>query len=121
MNLPYISISEIDYERLMKLLEHESNKDLSDELERAEIIDVYDVTSSLVTMDSLVVYKDHSTNQIHESLLVYSQCPDEQEVCISVQSSLGTALLGLQVGQRITWKIDNKFKTIEVLNVLSMP
>lgn len=121
MSLPVIAISELDFVRLKTLLTFEFNEALSKELDRADIINIIRVPPTLVTMNSLVTYKDHSTHKIHESLLVYSRCPEEQELCVSVQSPLGTALIGLEVGQSITWKIGTELKKIEVLNVLSWP
>lgn len=121
MNLPVISVSELDFIRLKKLLTFESNEALSKELDRADVLNIIRVPPTLVTMNSLVTYKDHTTQKIHESLLVYSHCPEDQKLCVSVQSPLGTALLGLKVGQSITWKIGADLKKIEVLNVLSWP
>jgi regulator of nucleoside diphosphate kinase len=119
--MPNISISETDFVKLNRLLQFESNWDLEHELSRAEVINCILVPPTLVTMESDILYIDHTDKKEKESLLVYSRCPLDQDRVVSVLSPLGTALLGLEVGQKIKWFIDGREKILEIIEVLTQP
>lgn len=121
MHMPKISISECDFIRLKSLLAYDYNAGLESELNRAEIINSILVPPTLVTMESTVLYIDHDENTEKESLLVYSPCPLDQDQVISVLSPVGTALLGLEAGDKILWMIDGREKLLEVIDVTNQP
>lgn len=116
MYLPDISVTDHDFVRLEKLLAFENNFELRKELNRANVIDSTLAPPTLVTMESKVLYLNHYQEE-KESILVYSECPLDQDLIVSVLSPVGTSLLGLKVGQKISFFIDGKEETLEVLEV----
>ena len=121
MHMPDILVSEFDFVRLKRLLDYEFNEELESELMRADIHKCILVPPSLVTMESKVLYIDHTEKEEKESLLVFSRCPEGQDQVISILSSIGTALLGLEVGEKIDWLIDGRKKVLEVIGVNNQP
>jgi regulator of nucleoside diphosphate kinase len=77
---------------------------LSDQLDRASIVPSEHVPVDVVTMNSRVVFEDH-TGARREVLLVYPPAADESRDRVSVLSPVGTALLGLVVGESIDWPV----------------
>lgn len=77
------------------------------ELARAAVIDSAVAAPTLVTMNSRVVFENVHTGRQREVTLAYPQDADPEQGRISVLSPLGTALLGLSVGQEIDWKLPN--------------
>jgi regulator of nucleoside diphosphate kinase len=80
---------------------------LYEELGRAHVITVSDTPPTLVTMNSRVVFENLSTSRKREITLSYPRDADATRGRISVFSPLGSALLGLSVGQAIDWKLPN--------------
>jgi regulator of nucleoside diphosphate kinase len=79
----------------------EQSDDLLYELERARVVD--DVPGDIVRMGSTVRYRT-DTGQEPTVTLVYPADADITEGRISVLTPIGTALIGLRVGQSITWR-----------------
>jgi regulator of nucleoside diphosphate kinase len=73
------------------------------ELERARVVDDTKVPSDIVRMGSTVSYRT-DTGQAPKVTLVYPVDADIAEGRISVLTPVGTALIGLRVGQSITWR-----------------
>jgi regulator of nucleoside diphosphate kinase len=107
-SVPQITVSNADYERLTDLatasLERlpEVARELLSEMDRARIVDANDVPSDVVRMGSTVTF--HSDDGHTRTLkLVY---PAEESLDghrISVMTPVGAALVGLAVGQSISW------------------
>lgn len=97
-----------------------ANLDL--ELERAKIITDSEVPRDLVTMNSKVRYLVKNENREATVTLVYPKDANIDEQKISVLAPLGSALIGLRVGQSINWQIhEGNTKIIEILEVIYQP
>jgi len=113
MSYPDITVTELDLKRLGAVLETSgpSNEDAADrlhgELVRATVLPAREVPSDLVTMNSRVSYRDESAGVRREVTLVYPDAADSSARRVSVLSPLGSALLGLRVGQAIEWPLPN--------------
>ena len=94
-------ITDEDFARLSTLA---SSPELQREIGRALVI-TPKVASlvGVVTMDSRVLYTDEATGAQQLAELVYPHDADRPGTCVSVLAPVGTALIGLSVGQAIEW------------------
>jgi regulator of nucleoside diphosphate kinase len=124
-----VTVTELDYDRLRKLIEtrldardRDAVSALSDELDRTEVVPAESVTGTLVTMNSRVVFRDEETGETREVSLVYPGESDLERGRISVLAPVGSALLGLSVGQTIDWPLPRgQLKRIRVVKVVYQP
>ena len=109
--LPRIVLSRFDHKRLDQLLEKLGPRPeldaLREELERAEIVEPEAVPNDLVTMNSTVRFTDEETGKESEITLVFPGSADVDRKRISVFAPLGSALLGLSIGDSIDWPVPN--------------
>ncbi|WP_119275200.1 nucleoside diphosphate kinase regulator [Taklimakanibacter deserti] len=105
---PVISISASDHARLMKLADSIATgnapvaDDLFGELERANIVADNAIANDIVRMGSCVRFEDEKgTARI--VTLVFPGEADIAEGRLSILTPVGTALIGLTVGQSILW------------------
>jgi regulator of nucleoside diphosphate kinase len=68
-------------------------------------------------MNSEVVYEDCETSATRTVRVVYPKDADAVQGRISVLAPIGSALLGLRVGQSITWRVPNGTKRLRVVEV----
>jgi regulator of nucleoside diphosphate kinase len=89
---------------------------LREEVERANIATADVGSTSVVRMGSDVKFIDHDDWRIHRAKLVF---PEEAcgTQCISVLSSVGSALIGLGPGQSIRWTELGRERSLSVLEV----
>lgn len=123
--LPSIYLTQIDLDRLMDLLEayvagsggRRFDK-LENELARAIVVPRDKIPHDVVTMNSQVVFEDETTGERRQVTLVYPGAADISVGKISILVPVGTALLGLRVGQSIDWELPNgqkrRYRVIEV-------
>lgn len=124
-----IQVTEADYERLQRLIDAWSdNRDsaateaLADELERAEVLPAERIGGNVVTMNSRVVFEDQRTGDKREVCLVYPHESDVERGRISVLAPIGSALLGLAVGQTINWPLPGgQAKRLRIVEVTYQP
>lgn len=110
MDTPPITITRPDFERLEKYLDSDAVKKLPgssmlyEELMRANVVETEDIGPDIVTMNSTVGFMDEQSKTSHQLTLVY---PDQAGTpgTVSIFAPVGSALLGLSVGQSITWRI----------------
>ncbi len=106
---PRIMLSRFDFDRLERLLDKVGPRPdlepLREELERAEIIDPEQVPSTLVTMNSRVRFRDEVSGEESEVTLVFPAHADSEQDRVSVLAPIGSALLGLSVGDEIDWPL----------------
>lgn len=128
MTKPILTINELDAERLDALLEHPAfaatgiAKALNEELDRAEILPPNDIPADVVTMNSRVRFRDLQSEEEHIRTLVYPATLKDSSEQISVMAPIGAALLGLRVGDEISWQLPGGEETrIEVLELLYQP
>ncbi|MEO6226277.1 MAG: nucleoside diphosphate kinase regulator [Thermomonas sp.] len=108
---PPLLLSRLDVERIEALLEQPSCNSLNtsalqDELGRADILAPSDMPADVITMNSTAhvrledaVLGDHE----HELTLVYPRDADGSADKVSILAPVGSALLGLRVGDAIDW------------------
>ena len=107
-DLPQIHITQSDLDRLLELVEAypgQRFEKLEGELVRAKVVPREKLPQDTVTMNSRIVFEDESTGERREISLVYPGSADIDAGRISVLVPVGTALLGLRVGQSIDWEL----------------
>lgn len=124
---PPITVSTLDLERIEQLLDTPAFKNLpgvsalQNELNRANLVEPAEVPPTLVTMNSKVRFIDEITNNEFTLTLVYpgqNQVPD----AVSIFAPVGSALLGLSVGQSITWQVPGgRDLSLSILEVTYQP
>lgn len=104
---PSITITRLDLQRLQRLLD--SLEDfgpgavaLQAELDRADVVGHDEVPPGVVTMNSRVHCREESSGKDYHLTLVYPQ-DTGGDGKVSILAPVGSALLGLSVGQHIDW------------------
>ncbi|KFL36744.1 nucleoside diphosphate kinase regulator [Arenimonas donghaensis] len=106
---PTLTLSSRDLERLEQLLDSPAMATnpaaiaLAAELGRANVIEPENMPADVVTMNSRVTCVDDVGGETHRLTLVYPRDADVDRHRVSVLAPVGTALLGLSVGQSIDW------------------
>lgn len=106
---PRITLTAEDYDRLSQLARAAAGAMpelaalLGDELERAQIV-AEGRPEDTVGMGSEVSFRDNTTDKVETVTLVYPGEADIAQRRISVLTPIGTALIGLGVGDSITWE-----------------
>lgn len=119
-----IIITDADLQRLLPMLEQNdspASDALDTELHRAMIVPQDRVPADVVTMNSEVVYEDLETGQRRTVRVVYPKDADARSGRVSVLAPIGSALLGLRVGQTIEWEVPTGTKRIRVVEVRFQP
>jgi len=95
---------------------------LDSELDRAQVVSQEGLPPDVVSMRSRVLYEDADSRDRREAVLVYPEEADLARSRISVLAPIGTALLGLQAGQSVSWPVPGRrTRTIRVLSVIYQP
>jgi len=125
---PAITISSLDFERLDMLLTtpapgaEASHHALADELARADIVEPQDMPPGVVTMNSTVRFAIDTTAEEFCLTLAYPKDMHKLDKGLSVLTPIGTALLGLSVGDTIVWpRPDGQLLNVRLLEVLYQP
>ena len=109
MNSPRVVLSRFDRDRLERLLEKVGPRPdlaaLREEIERAEIVEPEAVPRNVVTMNSVVRFVDEDSGNESEVKLVFPGHADVEANRVSVLAPVGSALLGLSVGDSIDWPL----------------
>ncbi len=118
-----ILLTETDYQRLNSLVSGKRHlEELENEIEGAQIVAPNEIPSDLVTMNTTFRYLNVTDNKTGEMTLVYPQHADSKEKKISVTAPLGSALLGLRVGEEIEWTFpDGQTRELRVMEIISRP
>lgn len=121
-----IFISSLDMNRITALLDKMPNLaselvQLDAELDRATVLEPADMPANVVTMNSTVVFKFTDSEKTITKTLVYpSELKSGDDV--SIFAPVGSALIGLSVGQQLSWPMpNNQTKTIEIVDVVYQP
>ena len=113
-------VTQDDLERLSQLLDSQGGRfaKLEGELARAKVVPRADIPRDVVTMNSRVVFENETTGERREVTLVYPHEADIDAGKISILVPVGTALLGLRVGQSIDWELPSgerhRYRVIDV-------
>ena len=125
---PSIILTRLDVQRLEQLIESLDDSlpgvvALQEELDRAEsVVGRTEVPAGVVTMNSRVHCREQSSGKDYHLTLVYPKDANADEGKISILAPVGSALLGLQVGQHIDWPAPGgKTLKMELLAVEDQP
>jgi regulator of nucleoside diphosphate kinase len=119
-----IIITDVDLQRLAPVLEQHDTpaaESLELELHRAVVVDQRGVPPDVVTMNSELVYEDCETHVRRTVRVVYPRDADPASGRISVLAPIGSALLGLRVGQSIEWQVPVRRKCVRVVEMRYQP
>jgi regulator of nucleoside diphosphate kinase len=121
---PRITLSHDDYERLSALVNGAtlSSPDLAatlaDEIARAQVLAPEQRPNDAVSMNSDVEFRDDRTGRVHAMQLVYPAESDVSKGKLSVLTPVGAALIGVRVGESITWETPaGEVRQLTVLSV----
>ncbi len=93
---------------------------LEEELERANIVSDEELPTDVVSMNSTVKFLDIEADKESTIQLVFPQDTNIAENKISILTPVGSALIGLRVGQTINWPFPNgRVKQLKVISVTS--
>ncbi len=125
---PPIILTSADLDRLERLLDsvsplHTPGLDaLRHELDRAEVVASDAIPPDVITMNSTARFVDELNGKEFELTLVYPDDTLMTHGTVSVLAPVGSALLGLSVGQSIEWPLPGGRKmTLRVLEVTYQP
>ncbi len=124
-----IIVTETDLDRLQRVIEQHMggrNATLAEmldvELGRAEVTSSQEVPPDVVTMNSTVVFEDEQTGTRREVTLCYPWDARGDEGRVSVLAPVGSALIGLSVGQSIDWPMPGgRTRTLRIVAVPYQP
>ena len=106
---PRITLTAADYEKLSTLAQAAVHtmpdvaQELTEELDRAHILPGGKQRADAVHMGCEVDFRDDTTGRVQTVTLVYPHEADISQGKISVLTPVGTALIGLPLGQSIDW------------------
>jgi len=102
----------------LRLRQYALSDELVDELDRAIVVETEQVPEDVVRMHACCTYIDQRNGAHRQIELVY---PDESDPTlgkISVLTPVGSALIGLRVGQEIAWEFpDGSMRHLKVTSV----
>jgi len=102
----------------LRLRQYVMSEELAEELDRAIVVETEQVPEDVVRMHARCTYIDCRIGTQREIELVY---PDESDPAvgkISVLTPVGSALIGLRVGQEIAWEFpDGSMRYLKVASV----
>ncbi len=120
-----IFLTETDMERLENLIQSEPESEylsiLDDYLSNAITVPAKEIPSNVVTMNSSVRFEDVITGKESVVTLTYPSKADASSGKISVLAPVGSALLGLSVGQFVEWPSPNGKRSLRIKEVLYQP
>lgn len=119
-----IIITDVNLDRLRPVIDQHdtpASDSLDAELRRAKVVPQHEVPPDVVTMNSEVVYEDCATSARRTVQVVYPKDADASVGKISVLAPIGSALLGLRVGQAIDWTVPTGKKRVKLVEVRYQP
>ena len=119
-------MSSVDIDRIQAAmaasLQPDSTTLLAEEIGRARVVPQTAIPPDVVTMNSRVKIRDSATGQIKELTLVYPKDAKPDAGRVSVLAPIGSALLGLHIGQTIEWPLPGgRTKRITVVELCYQP
>lgn len=122
-NQDNLILTQADFQKLSALIglaQTETAELLEEELSRASIVSDNNLPNDVVSMNSTVSFEDLETGKESVVTLVYPHEANIDEGKISILAPVGSALIGLRVGQVIHWPVPNgKEKRLKVVSVIS--
>ncbi|MEP6626460.1 MAG: GreA/GreB family elongation factor [Ginsengibacter sp.] len=105
----------------MQVNEKENFRKLSQELGKAQLVDVADFPMDIVRLDSTVVIRDVQTKRDMTITIVMPQSADIKQKKVSVLAPIGTALIGFRKGQKVSWEVPAGKKDFIIIDVTNDP
>ena len=125
---PQIILSSQDVDRIEALLAvipasaFPGKAELQAELDRADVVDPQDIPPQVVTMNSTVRFSMVETGKEFCLTLVYPRDMDGSADKLSIFAPVGSALLGLSVGDELAWPgPGGKSMTVQVKDIVYQP
>jgi regulator of nucleoside diphosphate kinase len=118
-----------DYQRLTELMELTSLNEkmpeivtiLNGKFKAAKMLPQDKISDNVVTMNSRVLLKEVSQNRQAQVTIAYPKDANRLQGKISVFSSVGLALLGRQLGDKVSWKVPTGGGHFEIIKVIYQP
>jgi regulator of nucleoside diphosphate kinase len=124
-NQEKLILTQNDFQKLTSLVKATDSdiaELLEEELGRASVVSDEELPDDVVSMNSKVRFQDLDTGTETVVTLVYPHDARIEENKISILAPIGSALIGLRVGQVIQWPMPNgKEKRLKVISVLYQP
>jgi regulator of nucleoside diphosphate kinase len=123
-----IYITQSDKDKLLKIInkakyenldDYSNLKDLETELIRADVTNISELPSNVITMNTKAVLLIDGIEE--EVALVYPNEADILEYKLSVLSPIGTAILGYSEGDIIEWKVPKGTIQVKVEKIIFQP
>jgi regulator of nucleoside diphosphate kinase len=130
MKQPSIFITTTDAEKLRDLLQKAQYSEyrgsvylkmLSDEIEKAEVVDPDQIPPDVITLNSTAHLIDQETGEEMICTLVFPEDADVSQGKISILAPIGTAMLGYRVGDTFEWDTPGGRRSIRVKDVIYQP
>jgi regulator of nucleoside diphosphate kinase len=124
-----IYISEFDFDRLYGIIESASAnirdkeylKQLTEELEQAEVVSPEEIPKDVITMNSQFRLRDMDSKQETDYTLVFPHQANLENNKVSILAPIGVALIGCKVGHTVSWKTPNGQKKFKIIKILYQP
>ncbi|GAA0686038.1 nucleoside diphosphate kinase regulator [Marinobacterium maritimum] len=123
-DMPGIKVSEKDIDQLEAMLERKEYRDNSSldglraELDRADVVHLDELPENVVRMNSTVTFEVVESGQKFHRTLYFPHQMAGKEHAISIVAPIGSALLGLEVGQTIDWTLPGgKHSHVRIIEV----
>jgi regulator of nucleoside diphosphate kinase len=123
-----IYITQSDKDKLLKIInkakyenldDYSNLKDLETELIRADVTNISELPSNVITMNTKALLLIDGIEE--EVALVYPNEADILEYKLSVLSPIGTAILGYSEGDIIEWKVPKGTIQVKVEKIIFQP
>ena len=125
---PQIILSSLDLDRIEALLAaipasvFPGKADLQAELDRTDVVAPEEIPPNVVTMNSTVQFTIAETGKDFCLTLVYPRDMDGSADRVSIFAPVGSALLGLSVGDELAWPgPGGKSMTVKVKSIIYQP
>lgn len=125
---PPIVITTQDYDRIQGVLQpllqaspSENIELLDEELARATIVQPEELAPNVVSMNSEFIYEDLTKAKRRRARLVYPKDANVERCWISVLAPLGSALLGMQAGNEIAWRMPSGSRRLKLVEICYQP
>lgn len=123
---PELIMSELDVLRIESLIEKtpalgKQVAHLESELARATVVKPQEIPADVVTMNSRVRFRLIESGKEFEKTLVYPADLAKTEDAISIFAPVGSALIGVRVGETIEWPMQSGLAHVEVIEIVYQP
>lgn len=90
---------------------------LSQELDRAAILDPRAIPPDVVTLESKVEFEDLRSSEIEVYTITFTNQANVEEKRLSILAPIGTALIGCRVGDIVNWSTPGGTRQLKVRRV----